>query len=183
MATRCARAKEGRLSLLELPETGPEDKKAKAKEMKRKGPVVLAAEPEMKRGCNHPESSKGSRPFYIFHNVHSHNTNGCLELRAIWDERLDAIPSATTMAMAVEEAEVGDAGTTATPARTGATSLVRTADRACLVRAPGGISLMRTILRATLAILRCHRHQEGMMTTTKMMGLGASKRRVPSLAS
>ena len=31
MATKCARAEEGRLSLLELPEADPEDKKAKAK--------------------------------------------------------------------------------------------------------------------------------------------------------
>lgn len=83
MATRCTRAEEGRLSLLELPEADPEDKEAKAKDVKRKGPAMLAAEPEMKRGCNHPESSKGSRPFCVFHNMHIHNTNDCHELRAI----------------------------------------------------------------------------------------------------
>ena len=69
MATKCARAEEGRLSLLELLAADPEDKKAKTKDVKRKGAAVLAAEPEMKRGCDHPESSKGSRPFRSFHNV------------------------------------------------------------------------------------------------------------------
>ena len=75
METRCARDEEGRLSLLELSEANPEDKKAKAKDVKRKGVAMLAAEPEMKRGCDHPESSKVSRPFCVFHNVHSHKTN------------------------------------------------------------------------------------------------------------
>jgi hypothetical protein len=36
LATKCARAEEGRLSLVELPEADPEDKKTKAKEAKRK---------------------------------------------------------------------------------------------------------------------------------------------------
>ena len=36
LANKCARAKDGRLSLLELPEADREDKKAKAKEVKRK---------------------------------------------------------------------------------------------------------------------------------------------------
>ena len=49
MATKCARAEEGRLSLLELVDADPEDKKTKAKYAKHKGPVVLAAEPETKR--------------------------------------------------------------------------------------------------------------------------------------
>ena len=74
-ATKCARAKEGRLSLLELPDADPEDKKTKTKDRKRKGPPVLAAEPETKRGCDHPESSKSNRSFCVFHNVHIHNTN------------------------------------------------------------------------------------------------------------
>ena len=92
MANKCARAEEGRLSLLELLDADPEDKKAKAKDVKRKGPTVLAAEPEMKRSCDHPESSKGSRPFCVFHNMHSHNTNNCQELRAIHDGRLGCRP-------------------------------------------------------------------------------------------
>ena len=77
LATKCASAEEGCLSLLELPAADQEDKKAKTKDVKRKGAAVLAAEPEMKRGCDQPESSKNSRPFCVFHNVHNHNTNDC----------------------------------------------------------------------------------------------------------
>ena len=36
LATKCARAEEGRLSLLELPAADPEDKNANAKDVKRK---------------------------------------------------------------------------------------------------------------------------------------------------
>ena len=67
MANKCARAEEGRLSLLELPAADPEDKKTKAKDTKRKGPVVLVAEPETKHGCDHYRcqnrriSGRGSR--------------------------------------------------------------------------------------------------------------------------
>ena len=61
LATKCARAEEGRLSLLELPVADPEEKKPKVKDMKRKGAVVLAVEPDTKRGRDQPESSKGSR--------------------------------------------------------------------------------------------------------------------------
>ena len=85
MANKCARAEEGRLSLLELHDVDPEDKKTKTKDVKCKGTAVLAAEPETKRGCDHPESSKRNRPFCVFHNVHSHNTNDCQELRALGD--------------------------------------------------------------------------------------------------
>ena len=49
LATKCARAEEGRLSLLELPVANPEEKKAKVKDVKRKGAAVLAAEPDTKR--------------------------------------------------------------------------------------------------------------------------------------
>ena len=75
LATKCARAEEGRLSLLEPPAAGPEDKKAKAKDVKRKGTVVLATELDTKHGRDQPESSKGSRPFCAYHNLHTHNTN------------------------------------------------------------------------------------------------------------
>ena len=67
MATKCTRAEEGRLSLLELPAVGTEEKKAKAKDVKHKEAVVLAAEPDTKRGRDQPESSKNSRPFCAFH--------------------------------------------------------------------------------------------------------------------
>ena len=87
LVTKCARAEEGRLSLLELPATGPEEKKAKTKEMKRKEAAVLAAEPDTKRGRDQPESSKNGRPFCAFHNLNTHNTSDCQELRAIQEGR------------------------------------------------------------------------------------------------
>ena len=58
LATKCARAEEGHLSLLELPAAGAEEKKAKAKDVKRKEAAVLAAEPDTKRDRDQPESSK-----------------------------------------------------------------------------------------------------------------------------
>ena len=60
-------AEEGRLSLLELPAADPEEKKPKAKDVKRKGVAVLVAESDTKHGWDHPESSKSSRPFCAFH--------------------------------------------------------------------------------------------------------------------
>ena len=53
------------------------------------------------------------------------------------DASVDA-PSATTGATTEEEDEVGDAGTIAAPARSGATGLARTAGRTNLARAPEG---------------------------------------------
>ena len=82
LATKCATAEEGRLSLLELPAADPEDKKAKAKDVKRKGAAVLAAEPDMKRDRDQPESSKGSR-YCVYHDLHTHNTRYCQELKAV----------------------------------------------------------------------------------------------------
>ena len=60
ITTKCARDEEGRLSLLELLAADPEEKKTKAKDVKRKGAAVLAAEPVTKRSRDQPESSKGS---------------------------------------------------------------------------------------------------------------------------
>ena len=71
LETKCARAEEGHLSLLELLAADPEEKKAKAKDVKRKGAAVLTVEPNTKRGRDHPESSKSIRPLCTFHNVHS----------------------------------------------------------------------------------------------------------------
>ena len=87
LATKCARAEEGRLSLLELPAAGPEENKAKAKDVKRKEATVLAAEPDTKRGRDQPESSKGSR-YCVYHDLHTHNTNEFQELRAVRDGRI-----------------------------------------------------------------------------------------------
>ena len=92
LATKCARAEEGRLSLLELPAADPEEKKAKAKDVKRKGAVVLAAELDTKHGRDQPESSKGRRPFCAYHNRHTHNKNECQELRAIREGRFGRRP-------------------------------------------------------------------------------------------
>ena len=90
--TKCARAEDGRLSLLELPAADPEEKKTKVKDVKRKGAAVLTAEPDTKSGRDQPESSKGSRPFCAFHNMHTHNTSDCQELRAIREGRFGRCP-------------------------------------------------------------------------------------------
>ena len=92
IATKCARAEEGRLSLLELPPADPEEKKAKAKDVKRKVAAVLVEEPDTKRGRDQPESSKGGRPFCAFHNLNTHNTSDCQELRAIREGRFGRCP-------------------------------------------------------------------------------------------
>ena len=81
-------------------------------------------------------------------------------------------PSATTGATAEEEDLAEDVGTTVAHARSGATGHVRTAGRISLARVPGGISIVRSILRAMLGFLRCRHHQEGMTTTIKTRGLG-----------
>src|SRR4051812_42780042 len=69
----------------------PEEKKLKAKDVKRKGVAVLAAEPDTKRGRDQPESSKGSR-YCVYHDLHTHNTNECQELRAVRDRRIGRRP-------------------------------------------------------------------------------------------
>ncbi|KAM3227037.1 hypothetical protein ACQJBY_059158 [Aegilops geniculata] len=91
LATKCARAEEGRLSLLELPAADPEEKKPKAKDVKRKGAAVLAAEPDTKRGKDLPESSRGSR-YCVYHDLHTHNTDECQELRAVREGRVGRRP-------------------------------------------------------------------------------------------
>ena len=91
LATKCARAKEGRLSLVELLAADPEEKKAKAKDVKRKGAAVFAAEPNMKHDRDQSESSKGSR-YYVYHDLDTHNTNKCQELRAVREVRVGRCP-------------------------------------------------------------------------------------------
>ena len=76
LATKCARAEEGRLSLLELPAADLEEKKPKAKDVKRKVAAVLTVEPDTKRGRDLPEPPKGSQ-YYVYHDLHTHNTNEC----------------------------------------------------------------------------------------------------------
>ena len=69
---------------------------------------------------------------------------------------------------------VEDDGMTVPLSRSGVTDLVRIAGRTSLAREPGGISPARTARRATQAFLLCCHRQEGMMTTTRTRGLGAS---------
>ena len=52
---------------------------------------MLAAEPDTKCGRDQPESSKGNR-FCTYHNLYTHNTNECQELRAIQEERIGRRP-------------------------------------------------------------------------------------------
>jgi hypothetical protein len=92
LADKCARAEEGRLALLNNPDVEPDDKKAKAKEVKRKGPTVLATEPEQKRGRDRDEPGKDGHLFCIYHNVRTHNTDDYQELRALRDERMGRRP-------------------------------------------------------------------------------------------
>ena len=98
------------------------------------------------------------------------------------DVLVDA-PSAMIGAMAEEEEEVEDDGTTEALAKSGVTDLARIAGRTNLAREPGGISLARTARRATQAFLLCHHHQGGMKTIIRTRGLGASRSHVLSLAS
>ena len=130
--------------------------------MNRKGVAVLAAEPDTKRGREQPESSKSSRPFCAFHNLHSHNTKDCQVLRAIREGRFGRRHKRNAGATAEEEDMVADAGTTVAPATGGAAGLVRTAGRISLARVPGGINLVRIILKATPDPPRCRHRQEGM---------------------
>ena len=78
---------------------------------------------------------------------------------------------------------VEDVGMTVARARSGATGLVRIAGRISLTRAPGGTSLVRIVLRATPVFPHYRHCQEGMTTTIRTRGLGASRSRAPSLAS
>ena len=88
---------------------------------------------------------------------------------------LAAALSATTMATAAEEVAAEPVGMIVASVRGGVTSLVNTASRTRLAMFHGGTILVRTVLRATLASLRYHCHQEGTMTTARTMGSGASK--------
>ena len=92
-------------------------------------------------------------------------------------------PSATTGAMAEEEEEVQDDGTTVALAKGGVTDLARITGRTSLAREAREISLVRIARAATQAFLLCRHHQGGTKTNIKTRGLGASRSRVLSLAS
>ena len=87
------------------------------------------------------------------------------------------VPIATTGAMTEEEEEVEDDGKTVALAKGGVTGLAGTAGRTSLAREVGGISLVRTALKATQASLLCHHRQGGMKTIIRTKGLGAFRSR------
>ena len=91
-------------------------------------------------------------------------------------------PSAVIRAMAEEEEEMEDGGTTEALTKGGVIDLARTIGRTSLTREVGGISLMRIARKATQASLLCLHHQEGMKTSIRTRGLGASRIHVLSLA-
>jgi hypothetical protein len=88
LADKCAKAEEGRLFIHNDPDQVPDAARAKSKDAKRKGPAVLAAEPEQKRGRDHAEPKKDGRPYCAYHDMFSHNTEDCHELKLLRDERL-----------------------------------------------------------------------------------------------
>ena len=87
LADRCAKAEEGRLFAHNDPDAAPDAAKPKNKDPKRKGPAVLAAEPERKRGRDRDEAKKDGRPFCVYHNMHSHSTEDCYELKLLREGR------------------------------------------------------------------------------------------------
>jgi hypothetical protein len=88
LTDKCAKAEEGRLFIHNDPDAAPDAAKAKSKDVKRKGLAVLAAEPEQKRGRDRDEPRKDGRPLCVYHNVHSHSTEDCQELKLLRDECL-----------------------------------------------------------------------------------------------
>src|SRR3954470_3824049 len=98
------------------------------------------------------------------------------------EELADAL-TVLTGATAEEEEGTRDARKIVAHAKAGATNLARTSGVTRLARGTGGISLVRIALLATQACRRCRLSQEGMKTSTKTKGLGASRSLTPSPAS
>src|SRR3990170_122514 len=86
LADKCAKVEEGRLFIHNDPNTALDAAKTRNKDVKRKGPAMLAAEPEQKHGRDHDEPRKDGRPLCAFHNVCSHSTEDCQELKLLRDE-------------------------------------------------------------------------------------------------
>jgi hypothetical protein len=86
IADRCAKAKEGRLFVHNLPEVPPP--KPKSKDPKRKEAAVLAAEPDHKqRRRDRSERNKGRRRrYYVLHKKDTHNTEDCWFVRKFHEE-------------------------------------------------------------------------------------------------
>jgi hypothetical protein len=86
IADKCAKAKEGRLFMHNLPESLPP--KPKSKDPKRKEAAVLAVEPDHKqRREDHSECDKGRRCRYcILHKKDTHNTDDCWIVQKFHEE-------------------------------------------------------------------------------------------------
>ncbi|KAI5005872.1 hypothetical protein ZWY2020_033115 [Hordeum vulgare] len=87
LADKCAKAGEGHLFASNNPDDAPEDTKAKAKEAKRKGPTMLGVEPEQNRGRERSMPKKKRHPYCIYHDTQSHETEDCLELKVLSEDR------------------------------------------------------------------------------------------------
>jgi hypothetical protein len=86
LADKCAKAEKGRLFTHNVPNAETDATLSKGKSSsKRKPPTILAAEPEQKhhRGGGSASGKHGERPFCVFHNMHSHNTEDCYELKKL----------------------------------------------------------------------------------------------------
>ena len=142
---------------------------------------MLAAEPDTKWGRDQPES-KGSR-YCVYHDLHTHNTNECQELRAVREGRIAVGPTTVTGATVEEEEGTQDAGKTMAHAKGGAINLARITGKTRLTRETGGISLAWIARKATQASLCCRRSQGETRAAIRTRGLGASRSHVLSPAS
>jgi hypothetical protein len=86
IADRCAKAKEGRLFVHNLPEALPP--KSKPKDPKRKEAAALAAEPDHKqcRGDRSKCDKGGRRRYCILYKKDTHNTDDCWVVRKFHEE-------------------------------------------------------------------------------------------------
>ena len=173
LATTCARAEEGRISL-ELPAADLEEKKPKVKDVKRKGlPCLQQNQTRSATGTSqsHPRVADSAPTTTSTPTTPTNaKSSGLCEMGI----SADAL-SATTGAMAEEEEEVVDDGKTVALAKGGETDLARIAGRTSLAREAREISLVRIALRAMQASLLCHHHRGGMKTIIRTKGLGASR--------
>ncbi|KAI4996158.1 hypothetical protein ZWY2020_041299 [Hordeum vulgare] len=183
LANKCSRAEEGRLSLLGPQAAEPEEKKAKANEVKRKAPAVLAAEPEAEYGQGGERPSGGGQcassmaPAAMI--PLSAKSSGWPVLSSSADA-LDGERGAPSAA----EAAAGSAGMTESHLRDGVSSLVKTIGAASLRRTAGATTLRRgndAVSLVRFALVRmdwllCLHHTEGGMKTGRTRGLGASRR-------
>jgi hypothetical protein len=86
IADRCAKAKEGRLFVHNLPEALPP--KPKSKDPKRKEAAALVVEPDHKqcRGDCSERDKGGCHRYCIFHKKDTHNTDDCWIVRKFHEE-------------------------------------------------------------------------------------------------